>query len=909
MAASVISISSDISVESVGSSFSRVILIGSIFVEVPVALEVGVAAVTSPAGVLELHTHIPTAPILPAPSAIVAPSSEEDIPIGRLYRTHPGGPCRALTARKSVRPLPSHRFSLRSLSSGHSITGHSLSGHTSPDTTDADSSTPPRFVHLPLATTLRSRDSSSELSVGPSRKRCRSPAATVTSSIHATRALVPSRADLLPPRKRFMDYISTKDSVEENIDTNVLDDIEADATAVEVAVDRDVEDRVDTCIDMEIDFGVNVEDKVEEEVESSDRGTMEVGVDVVVGIDIPDGMLMPDVVESLEQVEEGLQDIYEHVMEIPLQRIEDIEMRQGELEARSTMMMERARANRFRRRVRFMETKLRQIRRFRYYDRMRFRRLETFANMTITRSGMTPEAIKELVNRRVEEALAAYEATRAANEPTRLQDAIRIANNLMDQKLKGYAVKNAENKKRLEVNQKDNHGQQPQFKRPNARGQNMAKAYTASNNERKPYNRPSDCPKLKDQNRGNKARNKNRIGEARGKDYVLGGGDANLHSNAVKGTFLLNNHYAFVLFDSGANRSFMSTTFITSLDITPDTLDVSYAVDLANGIISKTNSILRGCMLGLLGHPFNIDLMLVELCSFDIIIDMDWLANHHAVIICDEKIVRIPYGDEVLIVQGDKGTSYEEGTKDKSEDNRLEDVPTVWDFSKVFPEDFPGLPPTRQVEFQNQLNLRVQEEDIPKTSFRTRYDHYEFQVMPFGLTNAPAVFIDMMNRVCKPYLDKSVIVFIDDILIYSKSKEEHAEHLKSILEFLKKEEVEGIHVDPAMIKLIKDWASPKTQTEIRQFLGLVGYYQRFIEGLGVVLMQREKVIAYASRQLKIHKKNYTTRDLELGVVVFALKMWRHYLYGTKCVVFTDHKSLQHILDQKELNIGQRRRLV
>ncbi|GJT51453.1 putative reverse transcriptase domain-containing protein [Tanacetum coccineum] len=278
--------------------------------------------------------------------------------------------------------------------------------------------------------------------------------------------------------------------------------------------------------------------------------------------------------------------------------------------------------------------------------------------------------------------------------------------------------------------------------------------------------------------------------------------------------------------------------------------------------------------------------------------------------------------------------------------------------------------------------LRVREEDIPKTAFRTRYGHYEFQVMPFGLTNAPAVFMDLMNRVCKPYLDKFVIVFIDDILIYSKNKQEHEEHLKLILELLKKEELyakfskcefwipkvqflghvidsEGIHVDPSKIESVKDWASPKSPTEIHQFLGLAGYYRRFIEGfskivkpmtkltqkkvkfvwgdkqeaafqllkqklcsapilalpegsedfiaycdaskkgLGVVLMQREKVIAYASRQLKIHEKNYTTHDLELGAVVFALKIWRHYLYGTKCTVFTDHKSLQHILNQKE----------
>ncbi|GKF77553.1 putative reverse transcriptase domain-containing protein, partial [Tanacetum coccineum] len=155
-----------------------------------------------------------------------------------------------------------------------------------------------------------------------------------------------------------------------------------------------------------------------------------------------------------------------------------------------------------------------------------------------------------------------------------------------------------------------------------------------------------------------------------------------------------------MLFDSGTVRSFVSSTFSALLNVTPSTLDVSYAVKLADKRIAETNTVLRGCILGLLGHPFNIDLMPVELGSFDVIIAMDWLANHHAVIVFYEKIVRIPYGDEVSIAQA-QVTKKE--IEDKSEEKRLEDVPIVRDFPEVFPEDLPGLPPTRQVEFH--INL------------------------------------------------------------------------------------------------------------------------------------------------------------------------------------------------------------
>ncbi|GKA00584.1 reverse transcriptase domain-containing protein, partial [Tanacetum coccineum] len=581
---------------------------------------------------------------------------------------------------------------------------------------------------------------------------------------------------------------------------------------------------------------------------------------------------------------------------------------------------------------------------------------------------------------------------------------------------------------------------------------------------------------------------------APGRVYSLCAEAAVKDNNVVNGTFLINNVYASVLFDTGADRSFVSYAFSKYIDIHPTTLDTNYSVELADGKSLTTNTILRGCTLNLQNHLFKIDLLPIELGSFDVIVGMDWMAEHRAEVVCYEKYIRVPYRNDMLIVQGERS-----GVKNESRlevissirtqkyidqgcqvfliqmmkeeeteipERRIEDVPVVRDFPEVFPEDLPGLPPTRQVEFHIELipeaapvaratyllapaemkelaeqlkelsdkgfirpssspwgapilfvkkkdgsfqmcidyrelnkltvknryplpriddlfdqlqgssiyskidlrsgyhQLRVREEDIPKTAFRTRYGHYEFRVMPFGLTNAPAVFMDLMNRVCKPYLDKFVIVFIDDILIYSRNEKEHEEHLKTILELLKKEELyakfskcefwintvkflghvidsSGIHVDPAKIEAVKNWASPTTPSEIRQFLGLAGYYRRFIEGfskiakpmteltqknqkfdwgsddfvvycdasikgLGAVLMQRMKVIAYASRQLKIHEKNYTTHDLELGAVVFALKIWRHYLYGTKCVVFTDHKSLQHILDQKDLNMRQRR---
>ncbi|GKA02690.1 putative reverse transcriptase domain-containing protein [Tanacetum coccineum] len=511
--------------------------------------------------------------------------------------------------------------------------------------------------------------------------------------------------------------------------------------------------------------------------------------------------------------------------------------------------------------------------------------------------------------------------------------------------------------------------QQPPYKR-----QNVARAYTAGANKKKAY--AGSLPyynKCKLHHAGPctvKCNNCKKVGHM-ARDCKVSVGATNQRAPVA-------NQKATVTCMSVENKDISGV----------NARNISYAVELADGKVIGADTIIRGCKLNLLNHSFNIDLMPVELGSFDIIIKMDWLLKYHIVIVCDEKIVRIPYGNEVLTIRGCiafLAQIIEKKVEDKSEEKRLEDVPIVRDFLEVFPEDLMCIdyrelnkltvknryPLPRIDDMFDQLQgssvyskinlrsgyhqLRVREEDIPKTAFRTRYGRYEFQVMPFGLTNAPTVFMDLMNRVCKPYLDTFVMVFIDGILIYSSSKEEHEEHLKQILELLKNEELyakflkykfwlpkvqfpghmidsECIHVDRAKIESIKDWTSPKTPTEICQFLekeeaafqklkqklccapilalpegseNFMVYCDASHKGLGVVLMQKEKVIAYAFRQLKIYEKNYTTHDLELGAVVFALKIWRNYLYSTKCVIFTDHKSLQHILDQKELNMRHR----
>nr|GEV24527.1 hypothetical protein [Tanacetum cinerariifolium] len=367
-----------------------------------------------------------------------------------------------------------------------------------------------------------------------------------------------------------------------------------------------------------------------------------------------------------------------------------------------------------------------------------------------------------------------------APKPAQEERAVECMYETLGSLIYGYAARSAENKRRIESNPRDNRGQQPPFKRYHHVGpctvrcrnckkvEHLTKDYTvivAPNTKRAPVGNHQgiiyyecggpghfrkDCPKLRNQNRGNQTRNRfgNKTGnqtggnEAIARAYVIRGGGTNPNSNVVTGTFLLNNYYDSMLFDSGDDRSFVSSTFSALLDVAPSTLDTSYVIELSNRRVSETNVVLRSCTLGLLGHPFDIDLMPVELGSFDVIIGMDWLAKYQALIVCDEKVVRIPYGDEVLIIRGD---NFNDGKKAKA----------------------------------------------------------AFQLLKHKLCSAPILAL--------PKGSENFMVYCD-----------------------------ALH-----------------------------------KGLGMVLMQKEKVIAYISRQLKY-------------------------------VVFIDHKSLQHILDQKELNMRQQR---
>ncbi|GJR56700.1 putative reverse transcriptase domain-containing protein [Tanacetum coccineum] len=447
-----------------------------------------------------------------------------------------------------------------------------------------------------------------------------------------------------------------------------------------------------------------------------------------------------------------------------------------------------------------------------------------------------------------------------ASRPKTMQEAIEIATELMDKKIVLFLndrVKTKESK--MITNNKNN----------KTRGRTLAMPTLQD---------LRDCPKLKNNNRGNQGRN----GNAPAKVYAVGRAGTNPDSNVVTGTFLLNNRYASVLFDTGADRSFVSTAFSSQIDITPSTLDHYYDVELADGRIIGLNAIIQGCTLNFLNHPFNIDLMPVELGSLDVIIGMDWLARYQAVIVCAEKIVHLP-----------------------------------------------GLPPTQQVEFQIDLipgaapvaraPYRLAPSEMKELSDQLQELYDKGFIRPSSSPwGAPVLFVkkkDGSFRMCIDYRELNKMTnkkeheenILRQFWNYLRKRSCTLNSLNANFGFPRRSSLFGGNKQEAVFQLIKQklcsgpiLALPKGSEDF------IAYCDASIKGLGVVLMQREKVISYASHQLKIHEKNYTTHDLGLGVVVFALKIWRHYLYGTKGTEFTDHKSLQHILNQKELNMRQRR---
>ncbi|KAL0559551.1 hypothetical protein IC582_004165 [Cucumis melo] len=598
-----------------------------------------------------------------------------------------------------------------------------------------------------------------------------------------------------------------------------------------------------------------------------------------------------------------------------------------------------------------------------------------------------------------------------------------------------------------------------------------------------------------------------------GRVFATNRTEAEKAGTVVTGTLPVLGHYALVLFDSGSSHSFISSAFVSHARLEVEPLHHVLSVSTPSGECMLSKEKVKACQIEIAGHVIEVTLIVLDMLDFDVILGMDWLAANHASIDCSRKEVTFnPPSMASFKFKGGGSKSLpqvisairaskllSQGTwgilasvvDTREVDVSLSSEPVVRDYPDVFPEELPGLPPHREVEFAIELEPgtvpisrapyrmapaelkelkvqlqelldkglirpsvspwgapvlfvkkkdgsmrlcidyrelnkvtvknryplpriddlfdqlqgatvfskidlrsgyhqpRIKDEDVPRTTFRSRYGHYEFIVMSFGLTNAPAVFMDLMNRVFREFLDTFVIVFIDDILIYSKTEAEHEEHLRMVLQTLRDNKLyakfskcefwlkqvsflghvvskAGVSVDPAKIEAVTGWTRPSTVSEVRSFLGLAGYYRRFVEnfsriatpltqltrkgtpfvwskacedsfqnlkqklvtapvltvpdgsgsfviysdaskkGLGCVLMQQGKVVAYASRQLKSHEQNYPTHDLELAAVVFALKIWRHYLYGEKIQIFTDHKSLKYFFTQKELNMRQRR---
>ncbi|WVZ70304.1 hypothetical protein U9M48_018980 [Paspalum notatum var. saurae] len=444
--------------------------------------------------------------------------------------------------------------------------------------------------------------------------------------------------------------------------------------------------------------------------------------------------------------------------------------------------------------------------------------------------------------------------------------------------------------------------------------------------------------------------------------------------NIVLGMFLVKKHPASILFDTGATHSFISKAYAEKHNIDISPMKRPMVISSPGGKIN-TNLICSRVSIVIRGVEFYTKLIAMDLVDIDVILGMETLNKWGVKIDCARQTVHLTASDgQGVEISATSPSGYLHQMEVKPTDR----IRVVREFPDVFPDELPGY---------HQMKIRPL--DIPKTAFITRFGLYEYTVMSFSLTNAPAYFMNLMNKVFMEYLDKFVVVFIDDILIYSKTEEEHEEHLRLVLQKLREHKLYaklskcefwldqvpflvhivskgGIMVDPSKISSVMDWKVPEVVKEVRGFFGLAGYYRRFIEsfsriakpmtsllekgvpfiwtkerqaaldelkkrlttapvltlpdltksftvycdaskeGLGCVLMQEGKVIAYASRQLRKHEVNYPTHDLELAAVVHALKIWRHYLFGNRCEIYTNHKSLKYIFTQNELNMRQRR---
>ncbi|GJW96968.1 putative reverse transcriptase domain-containing protein [Tanacetum coccineum] len=878
-----------------------------------------------------------------------------------------------------IRPDSSSSSLSSDPSSVHSL-GCDSSGqaHSGPSPRDA----PPRLIYLPVLTPLHSEafrhwrsaplstpylpttsesslgssferllDSSSPF-VGPSRKRCRSPTTSGASSTHDSRSIAPTLAYLLPPYKRFRDLYSPEDSGEEHI--------EVDTANAKAVADVGTSDRVVAHTDGGLDMEVEVmardirEDEEEIKAEASVADTREIVVDP-----LAIGGSLDSSLSGIPDLEGTIYDMTHYMFKVTIDRITEIKTTQRQLEA-SQLVASRERVGLS---DKVMSLRIENLKVCRDHDDARRRLRRT---TTITHSSMTPEAIEELVNRRVDKALAAYKEAHATNaleaknqsqngsdgdngnsgngnagngnngngnggngnpnengrgdrpvaqectyqdfmkcQPlnfkgiegvvgltrwfekmetvfhinncpekyqvkyatyTLLNSALTWWNShkrtvrteaafamswkeLMKLMAKVYCPRNEKTKEDLrpirETTVDSNYHSKDQILECKLHHEGLCTVRygkcnkvghltqdckvmnsTTSTQRGQVVNQrvvtcfecgrqghfKSDYLKLKDQNRGNRARNKNGVRKARGKEYMLGGGDANPDSNVVK----------------------------------------------------------------------------VKLGSFDIIIGMDWLANHHAVIVCDEKIMRIPYGDEVLIIQGDgygrdeksklsiisctKTQKYvEKGcqiflaqvtkkeAKDKSEEKRLEDVPTVRDFLEVFPKDLPGLPPTRRVEFQIDLVLGV-----------APIARAPYSLAPLELQELSTQLQELSD---KGFIRPSSLPWEASVL-FVKKKDGYFwicidyRELNKMTLTQKNMKFDWSEKAEAAFQLLKERLCSAPILSLPEGSeNFVVYCDASCKGLGAVLMQKEKVIAYASCQLKIHKKNYTTHDLELRAVI------------------------------------------